>query len=185
VSDQVWDESKLVQRIADLALPKNLNILFLAVIESVHQEPAAYLRLANLSALIRAFSIESETRLVSGGNWIRGVQEVWQTGDQIICHAEQTILDQEMNQVPLSTALSTALDAPVIVITGLYTEMQPFKRTRLSELKWWGVALMIIIVLSGIMFTISQMTSGWVETTLLLSAFMIATIMIWLWNKQR
>jgi len=52
------------------------------VIESAQQEPAAYLRLANLTASISTFSIESETRLVSGGNWIREVQEVWQAGDQ-------------------------------------------------------------------------------------------------------
>jgi hypothetical protein len=35
------------------------------------------------------------------------------------------------------------------------------------------------------MVTINQKISGWVETALLLSAFMIATIMIWFWNKQR
>ena len=137
--DQTLDEARVVSKISALAQPHHLAVLFFAVVESVQQEPAAYLRLANLSALICAFSIESETRLVIGGNWIREVQEVWQAGDQIVCHAEQTIIDLEMNQMLLSNALSIALNTPVIVLTGLYTEKQPRQRSRLSELKWWGL----------------------------------------------
>jgi hypothetical protein len=174
-----------VQRIATLAQAHHLTVLFLAVIEIANQEPAAYLRLANLSSLIVAFSIVSETRLVTGGNWIREVQEVLQAGDQIVCHAEQTIIDQEMNQVPISSALSIVLNAPVIVLSGLYSEKQPHQRTHLSELMWWGVALIIIIVWGGIMFFISQTTSGWVESGLMLSAFIIGMFMVWFWNKHR
>ena len=183
--NQVFDESGLVQRIAALALPKNLTILFLATIESIHQEPAANLRLANLSALNSAFFIESETKLVSGGNWINAALEVWQAGDQIICLADQTILDQEMNQIPLSTAISIALDVPVMVLNDLSTEKQPRHSTRLSEFKWWSVVFIIIIVLFGTMFYINQITRGWVEAIYMLTAFSIAIIMIWLWIKQR
>jgi hypothetical protein len=174
-----------VQRIATLALPHHLTVLFLAVIEIAKQEPAAYLRLANLSSLIGAYSIVSETRLVTRGNWIREVQEVLQVGDQIVCHAEQTIINQEMNQVLMSTALSVTLNVPIIIITGLYKDMQPQQRTRLSEVKWWGVALIIIIVWSGIMIFVSQTTSGWVESSLMLSVFIIGMVMVWFWNKHR
>jgi hypothetical protein len=87
VSDHISDEAKFVQRIATLAQPHHLTVLFLAVIEIAYQEPAAYLQLANLSTLIGGFSVVSETRLVTGGNWIREVQEVLQVGDQIVCHA--------------------------------------------------------------------------------------------------
>jgi hypothetical protein len=88
VSDHISDEAKFVQKIATLALPHHLTILFLAVIEIANQEPAAYLRLANLTSLISAYSIVSETRLVTGSDWIREVQEVLQAGDQIVCQAE-------------------------------------------------------------------------------------------------
>ena len=185
VSDHVSDKSKFVQRIATLAQPHQLTVLFLAVIEIANQEPAAYLQLANLSSLIGAFSIVSETRLVTGGNWIVEVQEVLQASDQIVCLAEQTIIDQEMNQVPMSNALSFVLNAPIIVLSGLYTEKQPHQHTHPSELLWWGVALIIIIAWSGIMFFISQTTSGWVESGLMLSAFIIGMFMVWLWNKRR
>jgi hypothetical protein len=70
-----------VQRIATLAQAHHLTVLFLAVIEIANQEPAAYLRLANLSSLIGAYSIGNETRLVIGSNYIREVQEVLQEGD--------------------------------------------------------------------------------------------------------
>ena len=182
--DQALDEAEVAQKIASLAQPHHLAVLFLAVIESAMQEPAAYHRLANLSAMTGAFSIENETRLVIGGNWIREIQEVWQAGDQIICHAEQTIMDREMNQVPLNAALSIAMNAPVIVLTGLYTEKQPRQRTRLSELKWWSVALVFLIALGGMMFFVSQATSGWVESAFLFLTFLMIILMIWLWNKR-
>ena len=173
-----------MERIAGLAFPKNLTVLFLAVTESDRQEPAAHLRLVNLSSLLKAFSVDSETKLVSGGNWIEAVSEVWRAGDQIVCHAEQTVLDNEMKKVLLGNALSIALDVPVIVISGLYTVRESRQRTRLSELKWWGVALIIVIALCGIFIYISQTTSGWVENVLLISTFLIAILMIWFWNKQ-
>jgi hypothetical protein len=95
------------------------------------------------------------------------------------------ITDQEMKSVLLSNALSIALNAPVIVLTGLYTEKQSRQWSRLSELKWWSVALIIIIAWSGIMFFISQTTSGWVESGLMLSAFIIGMLMVWFWNERR
>jgi hypothetical protein len=173
-----------MQRIASVALPHHLTILVLAVIEIANQEPAAYLRLANLCSLIGVYSIVSETRLVIGGNWIREVQEVLQEGDQIVCQAKETIIDQEMNQVLLSNALSITLKAPVIVVSGLYTEKQPHQHTHLSGLIWWGVALIIIIIPSGIMIFINQMTSGWVESGLMLSVFLIGMLMVWFWIKR-
>jgi len=185
VSDHISDESKFVQRIATLAIPHHLTILFLAVIEIVKQEPAAYLQLANLSSLIGACSIICETRLVTGGNWIREVQEVIQAGDQIVCQTEQTIIDQEMNQVPISTAIYMVLNSPVITLSGLYKEKRPHQRTLLSELLWWGVALVIIIAWSGIMFFISQTTTGFVESGLMLSVFIIGMLMVWFWIKRR
>jgi hypothetical protein len=60
VPNQSLDEPELIQLIAALALSHHLTVLFLDVIESTRQEPAAHLRLANLSALITAFSIENE-----------------------------------------------------------------------------------------------------------------------------
>jgi K+-sensing histidine kinase KdpD len=174
-----------VERIAGLAFPKNLTVLFIAVIESDRQEPAAHLRLVNLSSLLKAFSVDSETKLVSGGNWIGAVSEVWRAGDQIVCQAEQTVVDNEMKKVLLSNALSIALDVPVIVISGLYRIRESRQRTRLSELEWWGVTLIIVIALCGIMFYINQTMSGWVENVLLISTFLIAILIVWLWNKQR
>jgi hypothetical protein len=174
-----------VQRIASVALPHHLTVLFLAVIEIANQEPAAYLRLSNLTSQIGAYSIISETKLVIGGNWIREVQEVLQDGDQIVCYAEQTIIDQEMNQVLLSNALSINLQVPIIVITGLYADRQHRQRTHASEVKWWGVALIIIIVPSWIMFFISRTTSGWIESGLMLSISIIGMFMVWFWIKRR
>jgi hypothetical protein len=54
VSDHLLDETAFVQRIASVALPHHLTVLFLAVIELTNQEPAAHLRLAKLSSLIGA-----------------------------------------------------------------------------------------------------------------------------------
>lgn len=90
-----------------------------------------------------------------------------------------------MNQVLLRPALSFTVKVPIIVLTGLYTDKQPQQRTRLSEVKWWGVALIIIIDWSGIRFFISQTTSGSVESGLLLSVFIVGMFMVWYWNKCR
>lgn len=76
MSEHISDDAKFVQRIVTLAQPHHLTVLSLAVIEIANQELAAYLRLANLSSIIGANPIVTETRLVTGGNWIREVQEL-------------------------------------------------------------------------------------------------------------
>jgi hypothetical protein len=134
--------------------------------------------------LITPFSIENESRLALGGNWIREIREVWQVGDQVVCLAEQAILDQKLKRMPLSTAISGALNVPVLVLTGLYMETQPCQRIRLSELRWWGIALMILITFLGVMVWIDKMTSGFVNTILLFLAFLIAVVMVWYWNNH-
>jgi hypothetical protein len=183
VPNQTLDESKLVQRIAALAFPNHLAVLLLDVIESANEEPAAYLRLANLSALIKAFSIENESKLVLGGNWIREVEETWREDDLVVCQAEQTIASPGIGRLPLSTVLSGVFDKPVLVLSGLYIETKPRKHTFLTEFAWWCIALIILITFSGFQFWIYQATQGWTNTVLLGLSFMIEISIIWQWNK--
>ena len=81
-----------MQRIATLAIPHHLTVQFLEIVEIANQEPAAYLRLANLSSLINAYSIYSETRLVVGSNWIREVQEVLHSGTKSFARLSERLL---------------------------------------------------------------------------------------------
>jgi hypothetical protein len=121
---------------------------------------------------------------VIGGNWVKEIREVWQAGDQVVCQAEQTILDENLNRMPLSATLSSALNIPVLMMTGLCVETPPRQRTRLSELRWWGIALSILIIFLGMMVWIDKITSGWVNTILLLLVFLIVIVMFWYWNNH-
>jgi hypothetical protein len=135
--------------------------------------------------LIKAFSIENESKLVSGGNWIREVEETWREDDLVVCQAEQTIAGPGVGRLPLSTVLSGVLNKPVLVLSGLYTETQPRKRTFLTEFGWWCIAIMILITFSGFQFWIYQATQGWTNTVLLSLSFLIEISIIWQWNKIR
>jgi len=185
VPNQTLNEPKLAQQIAGLVSPNHLAVLLLDVIESADEEPAAFLRLANLSALIKAFSIENESNLVLGGNWIREVQEIWQEGDLVACQAEQTIADPGVGRLPLSTVLSVVLNKPVLVLSGLYNETRTSQRTCLKELVWWCIALMMLIIFSGFQFRIDQATRHWTHAFLLCLSFLIEVSIIWCWNKIR
>jgi len=169
-----------------LASPVSLHqpsILFLSVVQSLNEEPCARLQLLDLTALTSGFPIKVESELIMGKSWVDAVCEVRQPGDLVVCHAGQTISVPDAARYPLSVALSNRLDAPVLVLTGLYRESLHHPRTRATEAAWWGVALALVAAFGVPQAWISQHVMGWAHQILLILSVLAEVGLLWIWNQ--
>ena len=77
----------------------------------------------------------------------------------------------------------TWLDAPVLVLTGLYRESLRRPRTRATEAAWWGVALALVAAFGVLQIWISQNVFGWAHQILLIFSVLAEVGLLWICNQ--
>ena len=174
----------LAQWIATSVSPIQPGVLLLSVAQNWDEEPCTRLHLSDLIALTRKLPIRVESELIMGQQWTDAVCEVWQPGDLVVCHAGQTISTPGAARYSLGVALSNWLDAPVLVLTGLYREPLPSSRPYVMEVTWWGVALAMLAAFGALQIWITQHVMGWANQILLILSVLAEVGLIWIWNHD-
>lgn len=182
VPEAEMDEMKFAQTIWALATPRQLPVLFLGRCGEPVNEFVARRRLTNLRTMTHDHYVTVETRLSSRRDWIQAVREVWHPNDLVICHAEQYVLCWGLRRQALGRALTSALQAPVCVLSGLYLNLSPNRPPRTRHLVSLVMSLITLAAFFGIQAWVHQQTNGWVSTTLLVSLVLIEFGLIWFWN---
>ena len=183
VPDQGLEAPALAQWLASRVSLHRPSILFLSVVQSLNEEPCAWLQLSDLIAWTNGLPTKVESELIQGKSWIDAVYEAWQPGDLVICQAGQTISMPGAERYPLGVALCNRLDAPVLVLTGLYRESLRRPRTRTAEVAWWGVALALVAAFGVLQIWISRIATGWASQFLLILSVLAEVGLIWIWNQ--
>lgn len=185
IPDQDTDETELARRVWELASPRHLAVLYLCLTNDALTEARARRRLATLAAVTRDDWVNVQTRLVTGGDWGKGVRGLWRPGDLVVCHAEQMIPDGfiGMWSKPLGQALVATLNAPVYLLAGFYEALPASTPRRLSQVLSWSIPLLILIGFFMIQVQIEQQVTGWLRTTLLSASVALEFGLVGLWNR--
>lgn len=175
--DVNFNVAHLAQRVVEITCLETMAIVFIANAAEKKDEYRVRRRLATLAALMRDECARVETHFTLDQNWARVLNTLYQRGDVIVCHAEQT----GQNGRPLRHELEDRLTAPVYVISGLYL------RNKQSDFQFtsWAIKFLIpaIIFLGflGIQIPLDSSTSG--VTHLVLMSFTViveyALLAIW------
>ncbi|MBI3760633.1 MAG: hypothetical protein HY260_02050 [Chloroflexi bacterium] len=175
VAEADVNESELARRIWSLAAPRGIDVLYLGLAPDSREESPARRRLATLAAITRDNRIQVETRL--------DLEQDWQPGDLIVCHAEQAVRVRGLRRKPLAETILSARRAPVYVLSGFYPKLpldQPGRWTRLIR---DALPFGILVVFCGIQVKISDVTSGWVSIVLLCLSVLVELGLILAWNN--
>jgi hypothetical protein len=161
------DEAALATQIWSLASPRSLAILFLGIFRGPETESVARRRLALLAAITRDDWTRVETRLEAAGNWPQLVRRYWQSGDLVVCHAEQMLSGWGGERRSLAQTIVDALNTPVYVLAGFYAGL-PLERPKwLMRLLAWLPPLAVLAIFFILQVSITQGTTGWLQTGLL------------------
>jgi hypothetical protein len=173
---------ELANRIWSLAAGTQLDVLFVgAAAESQDVYPMRRL-LASLAAATRDRQLRVNTQLVPGHNWLRAIRPLWQSGDLIICHQEQTVTAWGFQRLPLAQTLIMALHAPVYVLNGFYPV--PPLRAHGFVHRWLPAMLpfLIIVISFGLQVQIEKRFDGGLYYLLMLGSVIIEIGLLAIWH---
>lgn len=165
------------QRILELARARGMHIELLGLCTDVTEELASRRRLVTMASLMEAGKTNVEVRVECGTNWIEAVEASYQTGDAIVCFAEQRT---GLLHRPLSQMLEANFDATVYILAGPARDTS--SRNRLFQVGAWAGFLGIVVCFGMLQAKIVQIQEGWVQNILLILSTTAEFWLIWLWN---
>jgi len=173
------DYTTATRRIWELAIATGRRIQFLGLCKDAAQEPSLRRELVTMSALVQDGRVSTEVKVEIGTNWVDFVKRNYQTGDMVVCFAEQRA---GLLQRPLSQILNSELDAPVYIITGLYRQKH-LSWNWISQTLAWSGFIGIMIGFFWLQVEIDQLPRGFANITLLILSIPAEIWLIWVWNN--
>ncbi len=122
-----------IRRIWELANAQRANVQFLGLCKDTRQELNLRRALVTMSAMVQDGKVSTEAKVEIGTSWVDVVKRNCQTGDMIVCFAEQRA---GFLHRPLSQILESNLNFPVYILSGLYP--QKTKSNWLSQVIVWS-----------------------------------------------
>jgi hypothetical protein len=179
VPDLEWDYIPAVHRIWELADSQGSLVLLISLCKDAKQEPSLRRALVILCAMVQDGRIPVETNVEVGMNWVDVIKRNYQTGDMIVCFAEQRA---GLLQKPLSQILESNLTIPVYVVSGVHIPKP--KSNWLAQLAAWLGAIGVIAGFALLQVKITQGSEGWVQNALLMLLVISEIWLIWVWDSQ-
>ena len=178
VPDLEWEFIPAIHRIWELANSQHACVLLISLCKDSKQESSLRRALIILCAMLQDGRIPVETKVEIGTNWVDVVKRNYQTGDMIVCFAEQHagLLHRSLSQI-----LESNLNFPVYVLSGLYP--QKYKSNWLSHVIEWSGFLGIIISFCILQVKIDQLPKDWFQNALLIFSIFPEIWLIWVWDN--
>ena len=177
VSSEI-DSSAATHRIWKLANATNRHVQLLALCKDSTEEPGLRRKLVTMTSLLQDARISVEAEVVSGTSWVMAVKNHYETGDMIVCFAEQRT---GLLQRPLSQIMESNLRATLYVISGLTPSKS--KSTVFSQVGSWLGFIGIIIGFGILQTKVVQLPESSLQSILLILSIIPEFWLIWVWNS--
>ena len=178
IPDADFNLALVASRAWEIAGASGAQVRFLGMCEDVLQESSLRRKLATLSALVNEGGVRADTEIITGSDWIGAVRSRRQANDMLVCLAEQRA---GLLQRPLSQILTSDLDVPLTILSGLTQPVSERPQWQSQVAVWTGMAV-IIIGFFLLQARIYQTAGGW-ATVLMLGSLAVEYWLIWLWNS--
>jgi hypothetical protein len=172
------DCTSVPRRICSLAKETNSCIQLLGIYKNTSEELALRRELAMAAALIRDARFYVEIVVERGNDWVEAVRHSYQSGDMIVCVAEQSL---SMQRKPLSQILELNFKTPVRVLTK--TSVEQSEPSVLSKVTAWSGLLGVIGIFFLLQVRVIQVASGGFQTLLLIMLLVPELWLVKVWNS--
>jgi hypothetical protein len=174
---------ELANRIWSLAVGAELEVLFIGMAGEGNDEYTIRRLLATLAAATRDRRLRVDTKLVRSKNWLQAICALWQPGDLIICHSEQTVPSWGFRRRPLAQALIAALNTPVYVLAGFCPQPPNDEPSVAGRLLRSATPFLIIAGSFVLQVQIEQSFTNWLYYLLMTLSIIIELALLAIWNS--
>jgi hypothetical protein len=158
--------------------------LFIGAVWEGHDDYTMRRLLATLAAATRDSQLRVETQLVRGKNWLQVIRALWQPGDLVVCHREQTIRGWNFKRRGLAQTLVTAMNVPVYILDGLCPKPSSDQPGPASRLLRSLLPFLIIIGSFLLQVQITNSFTNWLYHLLMILSAIIELGLLALWNQM-
>jgi len=152
------DYMPAMRRIWELANAQQAHVLLLSLCKDDRHKTSLRRRLITLGAIVQDGRVLVDVNVEAGTNWVAILNQTYQTGDTVVCFAEQRA---GVLHKPLSQILQSNLKIPVYVVSGLYPQKP--KPNWLAQILVWSGSLGIIAGFCILQINIVQASKDWFQ----------------------
>ena len=171
------DCSAASRRILELARATGMQVQLLSLCGDAAEELGFRRRLVTIASLVQDGRTRVDVKVEHGTNWVDAVKKTYETGDVIVCFAEQRTGPLHK---PLSQILESNFKATVYILSSFISEKSG--RSRFSQVGAWAGFVGIIICFGILQANIIQLQEGWAQNVLLILSTISEFWLIWVWN---
>lgn len=174
-------DAELAREVRKLALQKQMDVLFLTLLEDEEKALMVARSMVTLKALIGDHQYMIQSRVVAASIWIKTLQETCRPGDVIVYFAEQTVRDGLFRTRALSEFLPHVIKAPLVALTGYYHPQKAYMKAVLKDALTWFGFLLILAAFTLVEFTLDSGVHDLVHQILLVMLMVMefGTLLVW------
>jgi len=173
------DLSAATRRIWELANEGGKRVRFLGLYENTIQELVLRRQLSGISAMIQGSGIHTETEYIFGSDWVEAVYSHSHAGDIVACLANHR--SGRLNR-SVGDILQENIDLPIYILSSSYIRTGANLNWR-SQLLFWSFSIGTIVGFLVLQARINRVTSGGLETILMLTSATLMLCTLWIWNN--
>ena len=171
------DYGSATRRIWELASATGMHVQLLGVCRDAAEEPGLRRALVAMTSLLQDGRVCVQAHVDIGTSWVDAVRSHWQTGDMIVCCAEQRA---GLLHRPLSQILQSDLEVPLYILSGLHPQNDSRSNRAARAAAWMGS--IAIIVGFFVLQTRIGLLTDWTQTILMLLSTAVEVWAVWIWN---
>lgn len=173
------DLSLATQRIWELANEGSKRVRFIGLYENTSEELILRRQLTSIAAMVNTTGIHTETEYIFGNDWVGVVYSRSQAGDIVACLANHRVGRSNRS---ISDILQANINLPIYILSSSYIRKRATLNWK-SQFLFWSFSIATLIGFFLLQARINQVTSGGLETALLLVGTTLMLFTLWIWNN--
>jgi hypothetical protein len=182
VPDGQIDQEFLVSRVQRLVGSADLDVLYISLSVSPDEDWRAFRHLVGLLTASVETGLRVRTQLLAKGEWLPVLREIVQSGDLIVCHAEQSPRRWKDPHRTLGWWVASTLNVPVYVLSGAYVQARPYWVNRALCLVFRIIPILIVAGFFWIQVQIDKLATGLTHTLVMSVSVLVEFGLVFLWS---
>lgn len=175
----------LAHKIHWLSMTEHQDVIFLAISSDTERILSLSRTITTLKAEIGADWLTVTPKMTTIDEWLSTLKEIYQPGDKIICHEEQTVKAGFLSTKPAGDFLRDTFGASVQTVSGFYHPEKAQVKEWVSTGIFWIGCLVVLALFTLLEVQLEQNIHGLLRTIILTFLVLVEVGSLLAWSSMK